>query len=77
VTDEDRRALAEQILNNALMAEIMGKLEKEAVDRCVYAPMADHEARQAAAAEVRAIRSFRQNCEAALRNNPPRKAAPA
>ena len=77
MTGEDRRALAEQILNNALMAEIMGKLEKEAVDRCVYAPMADHEARQAAAAEVRAIRSFRQNCEALLRNNPPRKAAPA
>lgn len=77
MTDEDRRALAEQILNNALMAEIMGKLEKEAVDRCVYAPMADHEARQAAAAEVRAIRSFRASVERALAKDAVRRTAPA
>lgn len=77
MTDDDRKALAEQILNNPLMAEVMGKLEKEAIDRCVYAPMVDHEARQAAAAEVRAIRSFRASVERALVKDGVRRTAPA
>ena len=74
---EDRKALAEQILSNPLTALVLADLERDAVERGVYAPMTDHEARAAAMAEVRAIRAFRQNLEASLQDNRPRKGAPA
>ena len=74
---EERQYLAREILNNPLFTELCERIEKDAVDRCVAANYADHEARLTAAADIRAIRTFRQNCEAILRNNPVMKAAPA
>lgn len=74
---EERQFHARELLNNPLFTELCAKLELEAVNRCVAANYADHEARLTAAADIRAIRTFRQNCEAILRNNPVTKAAPA
>lgn len=74
---EERQHYAREILSNPLFAELCESLEKDAVNRCVAANYSDHEARVTAAADIRAIRTFRQNCEAILRNNPVMKAAPA
>lgn len=77
MTPQERKSLAETILSNPLTDDILDGLERDAVDRCVNAPWTDHELRAAAAAEVRAIRAFRANLEACLRDNSPRKGAPA
>lgn len=74
---DERQFHAREMLNNPLFAELCAKLEQDAVNRCVAANYADHEARLMAAADIRAIRTFRQNCEAAARNTPATKAAPA
>ena len=74
---DERRHLAEQLLTNPLFDVVMDELEQNAINRCINAPMIDDELRGAAAAETRAIRAFRSNCEALLRNNQPRKGAPA
>jgi hypothetical protein len=77
MTPEDRKALAEQIQSNPLTAVILDAIEKDAVERGIYAPATDHEARAAAMAEVRAIRAFRHHLDAMLRDTAPRKGAPA
>lgn len=74
---EERQHHARELLANPLFAELCARLEADAVNRCVAANYADHEARVTAAADIRAIRNFRQNCEAILRNNPVSKSAPA
>lgn len=73
---EERQYHAQELLKNPLFSELCETLEKDAVNRCVAARYDDHEARVTAAADIRAIRTFRQNCEAAARNNPAQKAAP-
>ena len=77
MTPDDRKNAAEQILANPLMAEIMAGLEHNAVELCVNAKLTDNETRAFAAMQVRAIRAFRAECEGLLRNNLPRKGAPA
>ena len=77
LSTEDRASLADSILSNQLFTLILDDLEKAALDRCVNAALTDHDARAAAACEVRAIRAFRSNCRAALDNNRPKKGAPA
>lgn len=74
---EERQFQARELLDNPVFIEICKQYEKDAVDRCIAAPYADHEARIVAAADIRAVRTFRQNCEAILHNNPVMKAAPA
>jgi hypothetical protein len=74
---EQRKARARDLLSNPLFQEIMDKMESDAINLGVNAPFTDHEGRQAAMAEVRAVRSFRRNCESILRNNSVPKAAPA
>jgi hypothetical protein len=76
MTPKERAALAKSILDNPLTDEILNAMEREAVDRCVMAPMTDHDMRAAAAAEVRAIRAFRHTLRASLQDTSPRKAAP-
>ena len=73
---DERQHLARELLANALFAEICDRMERDAVNRCVTAIYSDHEARLSAAADIRAARTFRQNCEAIARNNPVTKAAP-
>ena len=75
MTPIERAALAKSILDNPLTDEILGDLERAAIDRCVMAPMTDHEMRMAAAAEVRAIRAFRHTLRASLQDTSPRKTA--
>lgn len=74
---EERQHHAQELLRNPLFLELCETLEKDAVNRCVAAKYDDHEARLAAAADIRAIRTFRQNCESIIRNNPVTKAVPA
>ena len=75
MTPSERASLAEQLLSNPLFAETFDALEKSATEAMIYAK--DDETRFRASLRVREIRSFRQDCEAALRNTPPQKGAVA
>ena len=71
---EERVACARAMQDNPLFGELMDELEKAAIDQCVNAKPADNETRAAMAAEVRAIRKFRQSIrilmdEASASNN--------
>ena len=72
MTQQERKALAEQILGNPLFSAIMADLESSAIEAMIYAK--DDDTRASAAMRVQAIRSFRADCEASLRNTEPRKA---
>lgn len=74
---EQRAYFAGELLNNPLFPLITAKLEADAINRGVHAAFTDHETRQAAFADVRAIRTFRQTCEAMLRTTQAAKVAPA
>ncbi|MGN8023004.1 hypothetical protein ACTJJ7_20055 [Phyllobacterium sp. 22229] len=52
------------LLEHPLIQRILGELEKSATDSAVYAPITDHETRQAHIAEVRAIRALRTKLKA-------------
>lgn len=58
ITDE-QRAKAKALFAEPLVHEILDGLEESAVNAGVYAPTEDNNARQAAMAEVRAIRALR------------------
>ena len=75
MTPDDRKALAEQLLSNPLFPVLMDEMEQGAVDSLIAA--GTDTGRMERQARVRAIRSFRADCEAELRNNRPRKGAPA
>ena len=77
MSEQEREHHAREILSNPLFSALMAKMEQEAINRAVNAQLTDNLAQQAALAEVRAVRSFRQNCEFLIRNKPPPKAAPA
>lgn len=75
MTPSERASLAEQLMANPLFAETFDALEHAAIEAMIYAK--DDETRFRASLRVREIRSFRQDCEAALRNTPPQKGAVA
>ncbi len=75
MTPRERKALAEQITANPLFTAILGDMETNAIEAMIHAK--DDETRFRASLRVREIRSFRQDCEAALRNTPPKKGAVA
>jgi len=77
MTHEERKALAEQITSNPLYDDVLSAMERQYLDQIVNADIKDDELRARLAAEVRAIRAFRSNLEAALQDNRPRKNAPA
>lgn len=59
--DVARDALeAKLLLDNEYLKHLLSELEGDAVARVLQAAPANHEARQCAAAEARAIRAFRQ-----------------
>lgn len=75
---EERAAFARAMIENPLFTQIMNDMEKHAVDHCVMAKPEDHETRAAMAAEVRAIRKFRQKITSAIEEaNAPNTSAPA
>ncbi len=75
MTPEERKNAAEQLIANPLYEELMAGIESAAVERLVYADT--DILRVEGQAHVRAARSFREDCEAALRNNQYRRGAPA
>lgn len=75
MTEQERKSLAEQILTNPLFAETFDGLERRAIEATIWAK--DDETRARQAMRVQEIRSFRQDCEAALRNTQPQKGAVA
>lgn len=75
MTPAERKGLAESLMANPLYDEIMSGIEASAIERMIYA--VDDKTRLEAALAVKASRSFRQDCEAALHSDQPRKGAPA
>lgn len=63
MTDDDRRHAAQAILEVPFFVQLWDELEQAAINACIYAKNTDHEARQAYAAEARAIRTVRQRLE--------------
>lgn len=76
MTPDERAALAEAILSNPLFSDIMAKMERDKTEICVNLHIADEDRRNAAM-YVQAIRNFRADCEAALRNTQPRQVTTA
>lgn len=70
---------AKAILANPLFAVLMDDLEATAVNQIVSAKYDDHEARQAYAADIKAIRNLRSSVEAISQEGQAtgRKQAPA
>jgi hypothetical protein len=78
MTNEQRVARARALMDDELFIALMNEFEASAFDAAVYAKPADHEARQAACAEAKAIRDLRGKLAAIVREaKPDRKAAPA
>lgn len=77
LTEEQRKHYASELLTNPVFVGVMDAIERAAINRAVHANPTDHLAHQAALAEVRAVRTFRQHCEAMASNKPPPKDAPA
>lgn len=70
---------AKEILAIPLFKTLMDELEATAVNQIVFAKYDDHEARQAFAADVRAVRNLRSTVEAISQEGQAteRKKAPA
>ena len=75
MTPSERASLAEQLMANPLWAVLMAEQESIAIERLIAA--STEQARLECQLRVQAVRSFRQDCEAALRNTPPQKGAVA
>lgn len=70
---------AQQLLNNALLNEILDDMERSALETAVNAPVSDDEQRRVSTMEVRAIRSLRKQLEtrAAGTTKPPSRVSVA
>lgn len=78
MSPEQRVARARGLLDDEFFLALMGELEADAIDAAIYAKPTDHDARQAACAEAKAIRDLRAKLTAIVREaNPTRKGAPA
>lgn len=75
MTSEVRASLAEQLTTNALFETLLSELEAGAVEQMVLAQ--DDTTRAEGAMYVRAVRSFRHDCNRQLRGKRERKPAPA
>lgn len=75
LTPEERKGLAEQLKANPLYEELLAQIESDAIESLIYAKTEDD--RISAQWRVRAARSFREDCEACLRNTHTRRGAPA
>lgn len=75
----ERSEAAQAILSIPLMREIFAEFEEAAVNACLYAKYDDHEARQAHAAEARAVRNVLSKLEAIANEGQPKpvRKAPA
>ena len=78
MTNEQRIARARALMDDELFIALMNEFEASAIDAAIYAKATDHEARQAACAEAKAIRDLRAKLAAIVREaKSTRKDAPA
>jgi hypothetical protein len=78
MTNEQRVARARALMDDDLFIALMNEFEASAIDAAIYAKPADHDARQSALCEARAIRDLRGKLNAIVREaNSTRKDAPA
>lgn len=75
MNEQQRRSLAEQITTNPLYSEILGKMERDAIERMIAA--GSEETRHEAQLAVRAVRTFRRELDRNLTSTRARKDAPA
>lgn len=68
MSPEDRRAAADAILSIPFFNALMDEIEHAAINACIFAKYDDHEARQAHAAEARAIKRVRERIESIARD---------
>ena len=64
MTEGDLSRAAQVLLDMPAFHALWDEMEKQATSKCIFAPYDDHEARQAHAAEARAIISFRNKLKA-------------
>lgn len=72
---EERKRLADQLQANPIYDILMVEMETGAIERMISAKT--DTARMEAQAYVRAVRSFREDCDNLIRNTRPKKGAPA
>lgn len=70
MTPDDRKRAAQTVLEIPFFVQLWDELEKQAIDACIFAKHDDHEARQAHAAEARAIKTIRQQLESLAKDQP-------
>ena len=75
MTPKERQSLAEQLMGNPLWAVLMEQMEARAIERLLAANT--DLSRLECQLRVHAVRTFRQDCEAFLRNTQPQKGAVA
>ena len=66
---------AQYLHDSELLNEIFAQLERDAIELCINAPMADDEIRRIAAGEARAIRSVQRKLKALLAKTNPKPGA--
>jgi hypothetical protein len=67
MTNEQRIARARALMDDDLFIALMNEFEASAIDAAIFAKATDHEARQAACAEAKAIRDFKAKLAAIVR----------
>lgn len=77
MTDEERRRIAQALLDMPLFNQLWDELETSAIDRCIHAKPNDDETRRVMAAEARVIRLFRDRIRSLAQSAVEGKKAPA
>lgn len=79
MTPDDKKHAAQAVLSIPFFMQLVDDMERMSVDGCVNAKYDDHEARQAFAAEARAIRRIRSQLVALSKDGDTRggRTAPA
>lgn len=66
MTPFEKASLAEQLMGNPLLQQILSDMEKSAVERLIFAD--NEQDRVASQMRVLAVRTFRSDCESLLRS---------
>lgn len=78
MTPEHKAARAVALMADELFISLMDELEASAIDVAIYAKASEHDKRQAALCEAKAVRDLKAKLEALARNAKSTfKAAPA
>lgn len=63
MTEDERKRAAQAVLAIPFFDVLLSEMEKSAVQQCINAQYNDHEKRQSAALEARAVQQIRQKLE--------------